>query len=809
MKAEILAPAGSYESLIAAVHAGADAVYTGGTRFGARAYAGNLDLEKMKEAIDYCHLHGRKLYVTVNTLLKEREVSQELGEYLRPLYEWGLDAVIVQDLGVLSYVRRHFPDLDVHASTQMTVTGAEGCRFLEEQGVTRVVTSRELSLEEIREIRCSVNIEIESFVHGALCYCYSGQCLYSSLIGGRSGNRGRCAQPCRLPYHYSLKKDFENKQEVRYLLSPKDICTLEILPDILDAGVFSLKIEGRMKRPEYTAGVVSVYRKYVDAYLKAGRKGYQVTEKDKRELMDLYNRGGFSKGYYETRNGREMMSLLRPNHYGTEAVRASGIKKGKLQLQALEDLSPRDALEIGVDASGRPKEFLIKEAVKRGQVFSMDAQALGNMPVGSVLHRVRNEKLLQELKETYVDRILKEKINGYLMISKGQPAILTVTMGNSVVTQEGAIPSIAQKQPLTEEKVRKQMEKTGNTPFVFEHLEIQLEEGCFVPMQALNELRRGALDQLRQQIVTPYRRGTGHVRKAQHGTAGLQQEPEGEYRVEREDGSQIWIALESADALKQVIKIEGLQGIYLDSSSMALPLSSKAAASYCKMCHAAGKQCCYILPHIFRSKTRRLYEEEDALYALSLFDGLLVKNLESFLFLKQHGLTGNVIIDHNVYTYNRYARAFWQKQGVLRDTAPLELNARELEERGCRGSELVVYGYLPMMVSAQCLQKTTGTCEKRPGTGYLTDRKGKKFHVKYDCQVCCNTIYNSAPLVLMDCKKEIDRLEPKALRLQFTREPVSEIVRITENYIRNFRENKNMENDFLEFTRGHFRRGIE
>ncbi len=266
-KIEILAPAGSYGSFMAAVTAGADAVYAGGPRFGARAFADNFTEEQLLSAIDYAHLHGRKFYLTVNTLLKDAEL-EELHEYLEPLYRQGLDAVIVQDIGVLSFVREHFPGMDIHASTQMTVTNTEGALFLKEQGAVRVVPARELALEEVYDIVEQTGLEMECFVHGALCYCYSGQCLLSSLIGGRSGNRGQCAQPCRLPYTVNGKKE--------YTLSLKDICTLELIPELVDAGIDSFKIEGRMKKPEYVALVTAMYRKYTDMYLQKGREGFAV-----------------------------------------------------------------------------------------------------------------------------------------------------------------------------------------------------------------------------------------------------------------------------------------------------------------------------------------------------------------------------------------------------------------------------------------------------------------------------------------------------------------------------------------------------
>ena len=334
-KIEILAPAGSYAAFRAALNAGADAVYAGGARFGARAFAENFTEDELIQAIREAHFYGRKFYLTVNTLLKDREIA-DLYDYLAPFYKNGLDAVIVQDMGVVEYIRTYFPNLDIHASTQMTITGAFGAKFAESCGMTRVVPARELSLSEIRQIREQTGLEIECFVHGALCYCYSGQCLLSSLIGGRSGNRGQCAQPCRLPYVF----DASSSRDPKYYLSPKDICTLEIIPDLVEAGIDSFKIEGRMKKPEYVAAVTAMYRKYADLYLRKGRKGFHVAEEDRRMLLDLYNRGGFSEGYYHTHNGREMISLDRPNHAGVPALKVRYQKGRKLFATVLTQLHP-------------------------------------------------------------------------------------------------------------------------------------------------------------------------------------------------------------------------------------------------------------------------------------------------------------------------------------------------------------------------------------------------------------------------------------------------------------------------------------
>lgn len=296
---ELLAPAGSMDSLKAAVAGGADAVYMGGLKFGARAYAENPDDDGICEAIDYVHLHGVKLYMTVNTLMKERELADELLPFLERPYRAGVDAVLVQDLGALACIKEHFPDLPVHISTQMTVASPYGARIAKMMGAERLVLPRELSLPEIIRIKEEAEIEVETFIHGALCYCYSGQCLMSSMIGGRSGNRGRCAQPCRLPY----RKDGNRKAE--YLLNLKDICSLAMLPELAEAGIASLKIEGRMKSPSYTLGTVAVYRKYLDR-IRDG-KPYAVDPEDVRFLLELFDRGGYSSGYYHTHNGPAMI----------------------------------------------------------------------------------------------------------------------------------------------------------------------------------------------------------------------------------------------------------------------------------------------------------------------------------------------------------------------------------------------------------------------------------------------------------------------------------------------------------------------
>lgn len=781
MRAELLAPAGSFESMKAAVTAGADAVYVGGARFGARAYADNFTEEQLLDAIDYCHLHGSRLYLTVNTLLKDCEID-ELYDYLLPYYKRGLDAVIVQDTGVLRYIREAFPDMDIHASTQMTLCGADGAKLLEEEGAGRIVTARELSLEEIRSIRRETSIEIESFVHGALCYCYSGQCLLSSMIGGRSGNRGRCAQPCRLPYQTERAEGF--------LLSPKDICTLDILPDILEAGVYSLKIEGRMKRAEYTAGVVRIYRKYLDYVLMHGRKSYRVSEEDRRELMALYNRGGFTSGYYQTHNGREMMSMKRANHFGTEAAKIVSVRKGSLTVRALEPLHKGDLLE----------DTMISRDMEKGGtlLLKMPQASREGRKAGDILHRTRDEALLSELNRLYIQTERKEKINGKLMISSGQPVILSVNMGKTAVSIKGALPQPSMNQPLTPEKAKKQMEKTGNTPFIFEKLDVQVEDGLFLPLQCLNELRREALEKLTEKLLAARKRTLETDRPLKAA----------ESRREW-SGHRLYASAETVGQAEALCGISGISGIYFDCGGLEIPPAVRQAEKWVKTCHEAGKSCYYILPHIFRQDTKKLYGREESLEALQRFDGVLFKNYEEYVFLRENGFTKEMIPDHNVYTFNHYAEEFWRQKGIFKNTAPLEMNDRELKRRGCADSEILVYGYLPVMVSAQCVRKNTEKCTKKSGILYLKDRKGKRFPVKNSCGFCYNTVYNQVPLSLYDNKKELDALKPGGLRLSFTIESPEKTAEIAKAFAEKFAEGRDSAYEFGDFTRGHFKRGVE
>ena len=785
---EVLAPAGSYESLKAAIAAGADAVYIGGTRFGARAYADNLEQDRMLEVIDYVHLHGRKIYMTVNTLLKEHELQEELYEYLLPYYRHGLDAVIVQDLGVLKYIKEHFPDLPIHASTQMTVNDVLGAKFLAELGVERVVTSREMHIDEIREIANQTDLEIESFVHGALCYCYSGQCLYSSLIGGRSGNRGQCAQPCRLPYKMNGEK------KAQYIMSLKDICTLEYIPEILEAGITSLKIEGRMKKPEYVAGVATMYRKYVDLYLKKGKAAYKVDPKDKEMLLDLYNRGGSHGGYYHTRNGKEMVSIHRPNHAGVPALKVIKLNGKTVTAKVLVDMHAGDVVEM----PDQKENYTFANAAKAGQTISFATHQKQAIQKDMILNRTRNEKLIEEIRNSIINRKIKEKINGKLILSTEESAKLELFYKDKQVTVYGEKAEEAMNQPMDAARIDKQMRKTGNTEFEFENLEIELHGNLFMPMQALNELRRNGLETLQEDVLGAFRR------KESERITGF----EFSNKIEnKKAGFSVYV--EEKEQFKAVLQSDSVIRIYVDSNAIQKVWQSDELSQYVQLAHAAKKEIYLAFPHIFRSYTIKRYQEHFDEILNSGIDGILARNIETYEFLNEHCYSGNIVIDHNLYEFNSYAKMFWNSKNIESHTAALELNYRELQEVGLENSELIVYGYLPMMVSAQCIQKTTAACKHEKGRLQFTDRYQKSFSVKNNCDYCYNVIYNTSPLVLLDQKEEIDRLAPKALRLHFTLENEKQVKETLKLYEKVFVYGEQTPEYHDDFTRGHFKRGIK
>lgn len=801
-RVEILAPAGSMECLKAAIAAGADAVYTGGALFGARAYAHNLTEEELLEAIDYVHLHGRRLYLTVNTLIKDREMEKQMYDYLLPYYRQGLDAVIVQDIGLFRFIRKHFPDLPIHASTQMTLTGVDGAKFLEKEGAQRIVTSRELSMAEVKKIADETELEIESFVHGALCYCYSGQCLFSSFIGGRSGNRGQCAQPCRLLYRTPEAK------RPQYLLSLKDICTLELIPEMIESGIYSFKIEGRMKKPEYAAAVAFQYRKYADLYLKYyeecpaeedpaayAMKKYRVREEDLQMLLDLYNRGGFHTGYYHTQNGREMISLNRPNHAGVPAVKVLAKKGRNVTAKALTDLYPQDIIELPM-RKGREKadNYTCKDAVRKGMNVQIPVFADTPFKRDEIWMRTRNSTLIDTLREEFVNGKIKERICGTFRLYPQEKATLTVKCRDAEITVAGEKAQEALSQPMSRERIEKQLRKTGNTEFEFSFLKAEIGEKVFLPMQSLNELRREALETLEKVICEKYRR-SGEVKDPE--------EDKTELSMEEEVLSGWTASVRTAEQMEVILEEEAIGRIYVDCTMFPRIWEKDSYVEWITKVHAAGKEIYLVMPYIFRERTRKQYEAAYNRIFGAGWDGILIANYESFAFLKEHGYTGRIMTDYNLYEFNQESRKFWKEKGVFEFTAPVELTERELQDLRVKDGEVIVYGYLPMMISAGCIQKTTRGCLKKSGQTTITDRYRNPFVVKNECDYCYNILYNYVPLYLGDRMEEVYQIGPGRIRLMFTTERQQEVRQILSAYF----EGKELPEG--TYTRGHWKRGIK
>ena len=838
-KPEILAPAGSMEALKAAICAGADAVYMGGSSFGARAYADNPDRDEMLEAIRYVHLRGKRLYLTVNTLVKEQEFGA-LYEFLAPYYSAGLDAAIVQDVGVLRFLAKEFPDLSLHASTQMTLTAMEGIRLFDKYPVTRLVPARELSLPEITEICQKSGKEVEIFVHGALCYCYSGQCLMSSMIGGRSGNRGRCAQPCRMEY----ESDAAGK---KYLLSPKDLCGLTMLPELINTGAASFKIEGRMKRPEYAAAVTAAYRKFTDLYVSLGEEGYRaylreypnLLIEETERLADIYNRGGFTTGCFTAHNGKGLMSVNRPGHFGVPVGEVISGGKGEALIRLTKDVQPQDVLELRRESekcSGEPGyyEYTLGTGVKAGEKRKAKLLPKLSARPGDTVYRMRNSVLLEQLNEAYVKQELKVPVKGAFYAKVGETCTLEVSaLGESLlfpvafpeqkpelvsVICEGFVCEKAGKLPATEEAAKKQLSKTGNEPFYFDELTVTLADDVFLPNGMLNELRRNALAMLSEAIRRRFTRD-GIAEKSE--TMGEEQAPkavsaegiETEHAETRESNlPHLDCIVSTKEQAEVVVKNPQVRRIYLDFTGR----KPETVCAYAEGLRKSGKEVWYCFPRICRKETlERLQASFEELK--QCFDGYLLRNYETLSLVKETDPKWQTrcVLDYTMYVMNREAKAFYgelfgHSDGIL--TAPLELSQKELYGLGVEDMTLMAYGRIPLMVSAHCVKKTMGLCRSGKGTEckeetepvILTDRVGKKLPVKQNCMECYNLVYNPECLSLLDGSDTVERLHPQAIRLDFTFETREETERILKSAT-----GIGVPVTGTGYTRGHLKRGVE
>lgn len=790
---EILAPAGSMDAFRAAVHAGADAVYVGGDKFGARAYANNFNTQELVEAIEYAHLYDCNVYLTLNTLVKEKEFH-ELYEYVSPFYEAGLDAVLIQDMGVACYIQRQFPLLPIHASTQMTITGVSGARHLKNFGATRIVPARELSLEEIKVIKQQVDIEVETFVHGAICYCYSGQCLMSSLLGGRSGNRGRCAQPCRLPYELYRGKERISRMENPYLLSPKDMCTIENIPELVQAGIDSFKIEGRMKNPVYVASVVSLYRKYLDRYLEHPEKEFQVSREDLLALMDTFNRGGFSQGYYHVHNGKDLMAERKTGHQGVLLGTVQEVQGANISIKLLVDMNKGDRLEVAT-GKGEPIVLTSPESCAKGTVAALKGHHLKQIKKGQEVYRTSNQGLTDSITEQYIlqARKLPVQIVGTFLI--GRPAEIVIQRGEYQIQAEGDMVEKAAKTPITAEQIQKQLKKTGNTIYQVTDCSLTVDEHAFLPMKSIKELRRRGLAMLEEIIRNQHQRSyVPKVFQAKKNDMIT--------KTENQERPELSVSIFHTRYFSMLLEKQEVSRINIDYALYDMEQWKYVIQKV----HARQKKIYCIFPRILRNDMyQRMNAVSDQWMELD-FDGIVVGSIDTFAYVRDElGWQRDIACDYTLYQYNQSAVDYFDTASVL----PVELNKQELCQLQHSEAEMLLYGYLPLMVSAGCSKKNALGCDKQEEILWMQDRYHKKFPVVNRCNYCYNVVYNSEPVYYLDIFQEIQSLQCQGYQIHFTIEDTEQAERIINDVIQVCCYGRQPDYKPAQFTRGHWKRGIE
>lgn len=717
-KVEILAPGGSKEAIYAGLSSGADAIYTGTSRFSARAYADNPSVEELCGILDFAHLHGKKIYLTVNTLLSEDELEHSLFDMIHPLYQSGLDAVIVQDFGVMDFLHRNFPELPLHASTQMTILTGEAAELLKPYGVTRIVPARELSLEEILQMRQKTELEMEVFVHGALCYCYSGQCLMSQVIGGRSGNRGMCAQPCRLPYQ-------ADGRECGHILSPKDMCTLAHVGELIQAGVDSFKIEGRMKKPAYTAFTAHLYRLYADAALTGRPISDKEVSRDLRRLAELYNRGGFSEGYLFAQSKKDIVYPLKNGHFGVCVGKVEKVDARTVRYRLHEETGAQDVLEFR-DARQNPVyEYTVKEGARAGEMVTARYQKGCVLGAGQSVYRTRNNALLGEIEEMIRTGMENNrlKICGVFSGKSGEPVRLDLQYGDSTCHVMGAGAERAKGKPVQPEDIEKRLRKTGESEYKFEKLDIRLEENLFVPLGSIASLRREGLERLTACILEKYRR-----EPAERASDNLCLEPES--------------MRQRQFTIIQVTNFEQIQGVKSEKRANAttvrfhIGLDEFAPDTWEQLQEELAEFSYYLsLPAVLRSENKERFLADWGKYGAYLNQencaGIIVDSIEAFSVIAQMNAVKKweLLAGEGLYAWNMRT-------------------SRVHRELGITGKLARVYGRFAVMTTEGCVGMELGRCQGRTGeknTICIQTPKGDAFEVVNYCHYCYNRIYEKMP----------------------------------------------------------------
>jgi len=763
---ELLAPVGSFEALKAAVQNGANAVYLGGKDFGARASANNFDREELKEAVKYAHIRGVQVFVTTNTLRKENEIEDFL-EYAKFLYDIDVDALILQDIGMARLIKKELPDFELHASTQMVAHSLEDVKYLEGVGFDRVVLAREVTVEEIKYICDNCKADIEVFVHGALCVCYSGQCLMSSMIGNRSGNRGRCAQPCRQRYElidvYTGEVVNSNGD---YLLSPKDLNAIEEIDKVIDAGVHSLKIEGRMKRPEYVATVIDGYRKTIDEYLATNK--LNVSDETINDLYTIFNRK-FTKGLLLGDVGKDMMNSQLPNNQGlyVGTVVDYNKKAKRLKIKLANTLKKGDGINLGGGTIGRIiKNGNIETIGYKGETIELDF--VGEARKGQIVFKTSDSELMDRVQATFTQdkEFVKNIIDAKITIKLGQKPILTLKdRHNNEATIEGdKIVEEAMKVALSKEKVDTQLKKLGNTPYELDLLEIELDDNVSLPISLLNQMRRDCIELLNTERIS--------IKDRKYKNKIVKYKP---VQYNRNKQQEISVKVKNLEQLKSALECNIDRIYYEDTNSIDKAMS--LAMKY-------NKKVIYSAPRIIRNKEyNHLAKANNA-----GVESVQVGNYGSIDYFKDKELN----IDYYLNSFNSETINYYKEIGANTLCISQELNINEIKETikyTDINIESVVYGYTPLMITEYCpmgvivrdCKKDKRVAKCKESIYALRNSKGDEFRVSQDI-FCRSTIYNSNVTCMLDNLYELHEIGINVLRLDFTLEDKDTVKEVIEAY---------------------------
>ena len=802
---ELLAPVGSFDSLKAAVQNGANAVYLGGKDFSARASANNFDREELKEAVKYAHIRDVRVFVTTNTLIKQNEL-EDFVEYAKFLYDIDVDAIIMQDIGAAMLIHELLPDFELHASTQMVAHSLEDVQYLESIGFKRVVLARELTVEEIKYICDNTNVDIEIFVHGALCVCYSGGCLMSSMIGNRSGNRGRCAQPCRQKYtmiDISTGEEIHNNGD--YLLSTKDLNTIEEIDKIIDTGVLSLKIEGRMKKPEYVATVIKSYRDAIDEY--ETTKKVNISDETMEDLYTIFNRK-FTKGLILGEVGDEVMNSNVPNNQGLYVGKVVDYNKKakRLKIKLEGTLKKGDGINLGGGTIGRIiKGKDIAQIGYKGETIELDF--IGEAKKNQLVFKTSDTDLIDRAQKTYTQdkEFAKSLIDAEISIKLGSyPELRLIDKNKNIVTVQGdKLVEKALKVALSEEKIETQIKKLGNTPYEIDQLKINLDEGVSMPISLINQMRREAIDLLDNARIS--------VKGRMYKDNDIKYSPK-IYSRNADNKSKIRVKVNNIEALKSILNLDIDMIYYEDVSTIEQAMT---------MANANNKKLIYSAPRIVRNREYKRLEKSDEYCR----DHVQISALGQVKYYKENSESVKFDVDYYLNPFNSETINHYKKEGAETVCISQELNLHEIKETTQYTDleiETVAYGYIPMMLSEYCpMGVVARSCKKdkrcancKESKYVLRDFKGEEYRVSQDI-FCRSTIYNSSANCLINNLDELSEAGINIFRLDFTHETPELIEKITESFI------DVIENDFvadakslevfedMDTTLGHLYKGVE